>query len=63
MDDAKTLFDSGALTKTYARDGQRFELSFGVEGNGDACTLKLFKLQTSKLGHTNTAYLLLRRGR
>ncbi len=53
--DAEALATTGALDKTYARDGVRHTISFGLDGyGGNMCSLRMWSLKEETPSGTET---------
>ncbi len=53
--DAEALANTGALDKSYARDGVRHTASFGLDGyGGDQCSLRMWSVKEEAPGSTRT---------
>ncbi|MCB9705232.1 MAG: hypothetical protein H6711_25380 [Myxococcales bacterium] len=54
-DDAAALRDTGALEKSYGRDGARFTVAFGLDaGEGGACKLRMWSMTERRPGSVST---------
>jgi len=53
--DGEALATTGALDKSYARDGVRHTVSFGLDGyGGDMCSLRMWSIKEETPGSTRT---------
>jgi hypothetical protein len=54
--DGQVVFDQGAIEKRYARDGNRYEVSFRPQRDGEDCDLVLHKRTTRQPGSRETRH-------
>jgi hypothetical protein len=53
--DADTLFTEGTVGKSYARDGARHQVRFGLDvRDGGGCTLRMFQRTVREPGSSKT---------
>ena len=50
--DGDVLMNSGTISKTYARDGTRYTIDFGLDTSGGGCSLLAYKFTESAPGET-----------
>ena len=56
IEDATTIFNSGGISKSYGRDGNRYTVSFALESGDESCKLIFYHRRKKGPGENTSTF-------